>query len=448
LEIALVSLGAENDPHAAEESRILAERLDFCKNASVQTRAALLVGGAIVAQSLCACENGKVPRVEQDPAAPMQAPSGIVPSDGRRGSADDLSAVPVPERQEPVVDQVLVPPPPDPVVPADIVEEGCLAFDAELDETLLVVLLDVGLGSSAGGDAGTSRASTLASVTAGLASFFNARPSVGVRVALTLFPKPAEASADAGSPLSCDERDYASFDVPFQALPSDAFGAALDDAVLVGLDTLATPTHAALSGTYEATLGALAGGPVANATVVLITDEKPTGCGSEADDVAVVAEAITRVAANVQTAVVVIDAVANGTVPSALELLAKAGGVRDAYRIATSDDGATATLVEEALEDVNARALRCEVSFPELPGGDVVDPDRLNVTMFWDGSPETYLFHDPGCVDALAWHYDDPEAPQKIVLCPETCRSWVAGEYPGAKLQVLFGCPLLIREPD
>ena len=48
------------------------------------------------------------------------------------------------------------------------------------------------------------------------------------------------------------------------------------------------------------------------------------------------------------------------------------------------------------------------------------------------------LLYDPAC-SGEGWRYDDAANPKKILMCPASCNLLTA--EPGAKLDVLFGCP-------
>ena len=37
-----------------------------------------------------------------------------------------------------------------------------------------------------------------------------------------------------------------------------------------------------------------------------------------------------------------------------------------------------------------------------------------------------------------AWYYDDPDNPEKIMVCPKTC-DWIRG-FPNAQIVLQFGC--------
>ena len=50
--------------------------------------------------------------------------------------------------------------------------------------------------------------------------------------------------------------------------------------------------------------------------------------------------------------------------------------------------------------------------------------------------------YDSECEEENAWHYDDPDDPTTIVLCPSTCDS--VKSDPEASILVEFGCEVVI----
>ncbi len=97
---------------------------------------------------------------------------------------------------------------------------------------------------------------------------------------------------------------------------------------------------------------------------------------------------------------------------------------------------------ELASDVIETASLACEYTIPEPEGGQVFNPDEVNVE-FDDGMGGTLAI---GFVDGAAqcagvadgWYYDDPADPQTIVLCPSTCDS-IQG-YTLARVSVIFGC--------
>ena len=88
--------------------------------------------------------------------------------------------------------------------------------------------------------------------------------------------------------------------------------------------------------------------------------------------------------------------------------------------------------------------IECEVAMPEPPEGTVLDPRRVNVQIRGASGSTTIPY--AGSADACdptrgGWHYDDADAPTRVILCPTTCdfaREETA-ETSGA-FDVIFGC--------
>ncbi|MEM6992637.1 MAG: hypothetical protein AAF721_19140 [Myxococcota bacterium] len=97
---------------------------------------------------------------------------------------------------------------------------------------------------------------------------------------------------------------------------------------------------------------------------------------------------------------------------------------------------------ELASDVIETATLACEYTIPEPEGGQIFNPDEVNVE-FEDGMGGTLAI---GRVDSEAqcagvadgWFYDNPADPQSIVLCPSTCDS-IQG-FTLARVSVIFGC--------
>ena len=85
--------------------------------------------------------------------------------------------------------------------------------------------------------------------------------------------------------------------------------------------------------------------------------------------------------------------------------------------------------------------LGCEWTIPSPPPGEVLDPNLVNVE-FNSGDNSTdfgYVASPEECGDLdNAWYYDDPGNPQRVLVCPDTCKYIRAAPVPS--LAVTFGC--------
>lgn len=95
-----------------------------------------------------------------------------------------------------------------------------------------------------------------------------------------------------------------------------------------------------------------------------------------------------------------------------------------------------------SMQVVQGATLACEYSIPPPPDGMDFDPDQVNVE-FDDGAGGIL---DIGRVEGPAecagvtdgWYYDDPMAPTRIIVCPQTCTK-IQG-FDMASISIKFGC--------
>src|SRR6478735_387873 len=295
-------------------------------------------------------------------------------------------------------------------------------------------------------------------------AFFEDPIAEGISASMGLFPSAEDTDR-------CSASSYENPDVPLTALPSGAFDAVLDDyEAEVGTPLASgnwrggTPTLAAVEGIgnylesqqAQETDGAFA--------LVLVTDGLPT-CPD--DGLAAAVDAIAALEAQgIPTYVVGIQ---NPTEPpadlpdgwadwgqckfgsgggdtpceeennlDALQQLAVAGGTEEALLLDTDDPLATQEALTEAMLEIAADSVSCEVTIPEHPNpGETFEPDKIDVVAGIDGD-EVRLEYDETCEIPLAWHYDDATDPSLIQLCPEACSAVQAD--PNGSLEVQFLC--------
>ena len=85
--------------------------------------------------------------------------------------------------------------------------------------------------------------------------------------------------------------------------------------------------------------------------------------------------------------------------------------------------------------EVGAR-IPCAFQIPELPGA-VVDPARVNVVFVAPDGTRTDLFNVDDCAaHPDGWRFDNPEAPTRVLLCPDACGA-IEGD-----VEVEFGCEI------
>jgi hypothetical protein len=108
--------------------------------------------------------------------------------------------------------------------------------------------------------------------------------------------------------------------------------------------------------------------------------------------------------------------------------------------------GDVSTQVLNALNRIRgAAAIPCELSLPAPPRGQSLALDSVNLD--YEGSacdltPFSAVSSADDCGDDDGWHYDNPDAPERIQLCPRSCDR-VSG--PGGNLYYSVGCATRIR---
>jgi hypothetical protein len=120
-----------------------------------------------------------------------------------------------------------------------------------------------------------------------------------------------------------------------------------------------------------------------------------------------------------------------------LNAIAAAGGTQSAFMISVSDPNATQEQLLTALNTVRAQQVACDFAFPAPPPGEQLDPLRVNVA-FESSNGEQVLTYSADCSAGTGWHYDNPAAPSRVLLCPQTCSAVQADQSGGLKLA--FGC--------
>lgn len=238
---------------------------------------------------------------------------------------------------------------------------------------------------------------------------------------------------------SCNVDDYSTPTVPLSLPPNAApLVADLQSHQVNG----GTPTRPALEGAVKYVSSWAAMHPERKSVIVLATDGEPTGCAPNAPkDVADVAASALASPAAIQTFVIGV-----GSSLQSLNLIAEAGGTKQAYLV---EDSNAATAFGEALERIRGVASPCDFLIPtERAQGKKVDPTLVNVQYTPTGSTQPTLVPQTADGSAMTcgpdggWHYDNPTAPTAIKLCPATCTSLGSG-----RVEVQFGCQTVVQPP-
>ena len=295
---------------------------------------------------------------------------------------------------------------------------------------------------------------------AGTKAFFEDSASAGVSATLTFFPSASAAmfggsgggggggfggfggGGGGGGGNSCSAADYAVPDVALTALPSTAFGEALD---VVEPNRLGTPTAPALEGVVGQIEELQAQEPNRTYAIVLVTDGVPALCSSQVDDIGYVAGVVAGVADRIPTYVIGMedpDGPSGGVDADELanlDELAGAGGTGlPAFLIDTMDPQQTLTDFLNVIEQIKENAFGCNVAIPEPPPGRTFNKDYVDVAFAQDGSDAAPFVYDPTCTAANGWHFDSEEEPTTIILCDSSCNS--VKTAPAGRLDVQFRC--------
>lgn len=338
--------------------------------------------------------------------------------------------------------------------------QGCGAdqYTGELIPIDLYILLDKS-GSMAGGDGDPD---IWGPVTNALSQFLGA-VSGDIRLGLGLFPKPAATPPQANKPCasnaecgaygdcfpgigclgtiafpgesvnSCVSVDYTTPDVAFAPLPGVTSSI---QTVINGAspDGSITPTTAALEGTMDY-LEAFAA-PDRQIVIALATDGEPGPCtpNTVADVAAVAAQGQARDPA-ILTFVIGLGSL------SSLNEIAQAGGTGQAILVDTSNSG---TQFLDALNDIRG-AVSCQYKIP-TPSDGTPNPDLVNVGITPPGGMQDVIprvANAQACQGQPGWYYDNPAAPNQILLCPSSCDLVENSE--GVLVDVAIGCETVVR---
>lgn len=258
--------------------------------------------------------------------------------------------------------------------------------------------------------------------------------NAGVGVGLGLFGQ-----LEIGS-TSCDAEAYGTPAVAMGSLPDQA--EPLSEAMNLLEPTGETPTGPALRGACDYARDYRTTVPDHQVVLLLLTDgrpEAPTTCrGGDGSccpslDDAVVAAQECRASTGIRTFVLGI-----GPLLDNLEQIAVAGGTGEAYLVQGGDVGAE---VRNALNRIRGNAaIPCELQLPEPPSGQALDLAKINLSYEAGDCTDTAFSavrSAADCGDADGWYYDDPDAPARILLCPNSCDR-VSG--PGGNLYYSVGC--------
>lgn len=307
-----------------------------------------------------------------------------------------------------------------------------VAVQAEVDPAYLAFAFDISGSMGAGDEPWHDQTLKWEPLTEATQAFLEDPGSAGFFASMTFFPRELD---------KCEDSGYIEPDVPMTALPSNVFGAAMQDSIADGWGG-GTPTRHVMAGVLGFVSQSRALNP-GTYVVVLVTDGYPTGCSDNSiDSVVTVAEG--GVDLGIVTYIIGLNNPPIQGAPdttASLGEIAAGGGTGDAFIIDTGDPRQTASDFASVIEQIRNSTIACTVSIPPPPDNRAFDKQKVRVVVTSAGS-DTELVYNPSCDGDNAWRYDNPEQPSSIVLCDSTCTA--LQENPAASLSVEFACRNII----
>jgi len=270
-------------------------------------------------------------------------------------------------------------------------------------------------------------------VTSAMLSFFSSKESAGISAALSVFPTDRNQTDDSASSMystECEVEDYTDPLVPLTQLPNrEVFAEAFSE--ITPPNEWGTPTRPALEGvmTYAGQLAE--DEPKARVAVIIVTDGQPAQCGAQ-NSVQGTAEVAASMAKRIPTYVIGV-----GSDLVALDEIAAGGGTEKATLVSVEDPTETSREIAERIDQIRGQELPCNLGLPAPPNGEELDFNKVNVEAAIDDELVKFV-NDPRCDEFGAWHYDNADDPEEIVLCPETCALVQADREPS--VTAVFGC--------
>jgi hypothetical protein len=271
-----------------------------------------------------------------------------------------------------------------------------------------------------------------------LTVFFQDPKSAGLKVALRFFPdeKPtAGCSAPSCSVAACATPLVDAGELNDKPAYADPHQKKLVEAVQATSPDGQTPMYAALAGATQ--WAKQAAGSDHRTAVILMTDGEPDGCDENIDHIAALAGDALK-----SKGVLTYTIGMPGSKQSQLDAIAKAGGSDAAFIIKS---GTVTTQLEAALKKIRVSQIACSFTLPKSSDPTKpVDPNLVNVTYGKSGGKSQVIpqVASKAACSSQAWHYDNPDKPTKIELCPDACSA--VQSDPDASVRVVLGCATVI----
>ena len=254
-------------------------------------------------------------------------------------------------------------------------------------------------------------------VTDAFIKFLNDPASAGIGVGIQYFGD------------NCDPNYYANPRVPIAPLP----GNAMPIQASLPLPFEGTATHPAMQGAVQHARAWANSHPDHKVVILLASDGLPNDCNSTLQNVSDVAREAVSGSPSIPTYVL-----GFGLDLTPLEQIAQAGGTQKAF-IVDPNSGAA---LSQAMNGIRGAALPCDYV---LPNGGRVDTKKVNIDFTPQGGSPTRL---PNVGDASrcgtsgGWYYDNPTAPTRAIVCPQSCGQFNADV--GGQVDVVLGCDIVV----
>lgn len=277
------------------------------------------------------------------------------------------------------------------------------------------------------------------SATTAFTSFFQDPETAGLRVAFRFFGSNQPTFGCNNDECSIDACADPLIDIATltgESAPADAHEAALVTLMQTSraVGGFGTPIFPALGGAVKWASDYAAANPNENAVVLFVTDGEPNGCNQDIGDIAALA-ADGWDQSNVRTYAIGLQ----GSNESQLDQIATAGNTEHGYFIGAGASAGQDLL--NALNEIRASEIRCDVAIPASTTGERIDFNRVNVN-YTPSAGEVVPFGKvpsaTDCANLEGWYYDDPSAPTRIVLCESACQR--VNTDSGAELSIVLGC--------
>ncbi len=345
--------------------------------------------------------------------------------------------------------------------------DGCeaIAENAQLTPINMVIMFDKSgsMGDQTGGE--QNYQSRWVPVRQGMINFFSTAGSTttGIMASLSYFPAPGDL------PTTCSN-NYTTPNVSLTDLTTpDRLINSLNGTEPGG----GTPTLSAVYGATTYAKKLMNDNPGSKSVVILVTDGAPAMYVTENEttgdlngdgevrsyveencvpsalrdstllntipDIATVVNGAAQNDPQVPTYVVGI-----GTNLGNLDEIANAGGTTLILIDPTDPPEQTTNTITSTLQSIRVSQFSCEMTIPMPPEGQTFDKDMVNVNFVHSNLSVEQLVRSDSCAIS-GWHYDNPDNPTLIQLCPQTCNA--VQNDTGGQIQVAFGCETIYIPP-